>query len=303
LPAGDAALIRVAAVLLMLVFAIKGALVPLHFWLPGTYAHAPGPVAALFAVMTKVGAYAVIRVGTLIFPPATPAMGTLIADLLGPAAIATLALGAIGVLGAVSLQRMVAFAAIASMGTVFIAVAQFTPQATAAALYYTVHSTFAAAILFLVADQVSARRANDSLQTTLPPMAQSGLLAVLFFTGSIAMAGMPPLSGFVGKLLILDATRDGQMLLIWGAILTTSLIIILGFARAGSLLFWKSHASGAAQTGKAEPVALAVIIALISGLVALTVFAGPTMRYIAATAAGLHAPTAYVAAHHLGATP
>ena len=62
LPPGDAALIRVAAVLLLLVFAIKGALVPLHFWLPATYANAPGPVAALFAVMTKVGAYAVIRV-------------------------------------------------------------------------------------------------------------------------------------------------------------------------------------------------------------------------------------------------
>lgn len=69
LPAGDAALLRVGAVLLLLVFAVKGALVPLQFWLPATYSFAPGPVAALFAVMTKVGAYAVIRVFTLIFPP------------------------------------------------------------------------------------------------------------------------------------------------------------------------------------------------------------------------------------------
>ena len=140
--------------LLLLVFAIKGALVPLQFWLPATYARAPGPVAALFAVMTKVGAYAVIRVFTLIFPPDTPATGTLFADLLLPAALVTLVLGAVGVLGAASLARLVAFAAIASMGTLFIAIAQFTPQATAAALYYLIHSTLAGATLFLVADLV-----------------------------------------------------------------------------------------------------------------------------------------------------
>ena len=75
IPEGDMALIRVGAVLLMLVFAIKGALVPLQFWLPGTYANAPGPVAALFAIMTKVGAYAMIRMGTLVFPPAVAATG------------------------------------------------------------------------------------------------------------------------------------------------------------------------------------------------------------------------------------
>ena len=120
----------------MLVFAVKGALVPLQFWLPGTYANAPGPVAALFAVMTKVGAYAVIRFGTLVFPPESAATGSLIADLLTPAALATLALGAVGVLGAHSLPRQVAFAAIGSMGMLFLAVAAFTPAATSAALYY-----------------------------------------------------------------------------------------------------------------------------------------------------------------------
>jgi len=90
LPPGDAGLIRVGAILLLLVFAVMGALVPLQFWLPNTYSHAPGPVAALFAVMTKIGAYAILRVFTLIFPPTTPATGSLFADILLPAALLTL---------------------------------------------------------------------------------------------------------------------------------------------------------------------------------------------------------------------
>ncbi|MDZ4093640.1 MAG: monovalent cation/H+ antiporter subunit D, partial [Paracoccaceae bacterium] len=259
LPKEDAALIRVAGVLLILVFAIKGALVPLHFWLPATYARAPGPVAALFAVMTKVGAYAVIRVCTLIFPPDTPATGTLFADLLLPAALVTLVLGAVGVLGAVSLARLVAFATIASMGTLFVAIAQFTPQSTAAALYYLIHSTFAGATLFLVADLVTDRRKEDGLRQALPPIAQNGLIAALFFAGAIATAGMPPLSGFLGKLLILDAIRGPGMALIWGSVLITSLIMIMGFSRAGSTLFWKSHASATLDPPHHRPEPLAFI--------------------------------------------
>lgn len=300
LPAGDAALLRVAGVLLLLVFAVKGALVPLHFWLPNTYAQAPGPVSALFAVMTKVGAYAVLRIYTLIFPPGTEATGTLFADLLMPAALVTLVVGAIGVLGAGSLARLVAFAAVASMGTLFIAIAAFTPQATAAALYYMLHSTLAAATLFLIADLVTARRAGDSLRHALPPVAQQGLIAALFFAGAIAMAGMPPLSGFLGKLLILDASRGAGMALIWSTILITSLITIMGFARAGSVLFWKSHASPAEPDARpAEPLAFVAVFALLAGLAALTVFAGPVMDMMQATAAQLYAPAGYIGANAL----
>jgi multicomponent K+:H+ antiporter subunit D len=304
LPPGDAGLIRVGAVLLLLVFAIKGALVPLQFWLPGTYAAAPGPVAALFAVMTKVGACAVIRVFTLIFPPAAPAIGPMIAGLLLPAALVTLAIGAIGVMGAGTLARTVAFAAIASMGTVFTAVALFTPQGTAAALYYMVHSTLATAALFLVADLVLAGRGSGDLRTARPPVLHSGLLAALFFAGAIAMAGMPPLSGFIGKLLILDAAR-GHVGTVWPVILTTSLLMILGFAAAGSTLFWKAQATAAggvrAPAAPAAALPFATIFALLACLAALTAFAGPVMRQMEATAATLYAPAPYIAANHLPA--
>ena len=300
LPEGEMALFRVAAVMLILVFAVKGALVPLQFWLPGTYANAPGPVAALFAVMTKIGAYAVIRFGALVLPPETAATGTLIADLLMPAAIVTLLVGAVGVLGASTFGRLAAFAAIASMGTAFIAIAAFTPQATAAALYYIIHSTLAGAALFLIADLVASRRAHDRLTEALPPIAGTGLIAGLFMATGIAVAGMPPLSGFIGKLLVMEALRD-QAALIWSVILGASLLIILGFARAGSTLFWKAHASGNREPATHRPEGLAFVatFGLLAGLVVLTVFSGPVMTWLEEAARLAHDGADYIAANRL----
>ena len=126
IPADNTALIRVAAVLLLLVFAIKAALVPLHFWLPSTYAEAPAPVAALFAIMTKVGVYAILRVFALIFAPAA-ATGDLAQSWLLPLAMATLVIGAIGVLGARSLGRLAALATVGSVGTMLIAARSLHP--------------------------------------------------------------------------------------------------------------------------------------------------------------------------------
>jgi len=300
LPEGDAALLRTAAVLLFLVFAIKGALVPLHFWLPATYANAPGVTAALFAIMTKVGAYATLRFATLVFPPDLPATGLILPTLLLPAALVTLGLGAIGILGATTLPRLAAFAGIASMGTVFLGLSQMTPAATSAALYYLIHSTLATALIFLVADLVSRRRAHLRLDKP-SPVAQSTLMGGLFFAAAIALAGLPPLSGFLGKLLLMDAWRD-QALLIWPAILVSSFLMLVGLSRAGSLLFWKSGTEPAPATPD-EPLALVATFAVLAGLVALTVFAGPVTDWLTATADSLHAPQAYVAATRLEVTP
>jgi multicomponent K+:H+ antiporter subunit D len=305
LPEGDFALIRVAAVMLILVFAIKGALVPLQFWLPGTYANAPGVVAAMFAVMTKVGAYATLRFGTLVFPASLPATGDLLSTFLLPAGLVTLAVGAIGVLGASTLPRLAAFAGIASMGTSFIAIAAFTPVTTAAALYYILHSTLATAALFLVADLVTRRRAHARLDEATAPLAQSGLIASLYLAAAVAMAGMPPLSGFIGKLLILDAFR-GQAPLVWTVILVSSFLMILGFARAGSTLFWKPAASDApAAERPPERLAFTATLGLLAGLVMLTFLAGPITDWLTGTAQALHQPTNYIEANRLdsGAAP
>lgn len=298
---GDQALLHTGAILLLLVFAIKAALVPLHFWLPGTYANAPAPVAALFAIMTKVGAYSIIRVFTLAFGDAAGESAWLAGPWLMPAALVTLLLGMLGVLAARSLGQMVSFAVVGSMGTLLVAVALFTPQAMAAALYYLIHSTLAAGALFLIVDLVAERRpGHGDMLTVAPAFAQGGLIAGAFFLGAIAITGMPPLSGFVGKLLILDGAREGVWVVwIWALILTTSLFAIIGFARGGSTLFWKSAAVEgrfpcARRTGNALPfVAVGLLLA---GLVLLTAFAGPVTVYLERTTAQLFVPAEYIEA-------
>ena len=286
LPPGDSALIRVAAILLLLVFLVKSAAVPLHLWLPATYAEAPAPVAALFAIMTKVGAYAILRVHVLIFGPDQAVIGDLIGQWLRPAALATILIGMVGVLGARSLGHLAAYAAIASMGTLLAAIALLSPQGAAAALYYMLHSTLAGAALFLVADMVRAGRAGDDRLIPGPPLPQAGTVGALFLLAAIAMAGLPPLSGFPGKLLILDATRaDPAAPLIWTAILGGTLLAVLGLARAGSTLFWNTTADDGAPAAPPVPalalVAAAVPLAL---LVLLTLLAGPVTAFLETTA-------------------
>src|SRR6056297_1769410 len=283
MPAEEAALVRVAAMLLMIVFAVKAALFPVQFWLPETYANAPAPVAALFAIMTKVGAYAIIRIHTVAFGPGVPGTEGLAGSWLFPAAIVTIAVGALGVLGARRLMPLIAFSAIGSMGTLLVAVA--------------------AACLFLVADLVVSRRSDDTLAAA-PATAQNGLFAALFFAAAIAMAGMPPLSGFLGKLLVLDALRAPETLAwAWSAVLIGSLLTIVGFARAGSTLFWKSTAipvpasqPDAAPFPNARATEIAPVMAGLATLFALAVFAGPLAAYLEATSAQIFDRAGYVAA-------
>ena len=296
--AGDTVGIRLTAVLLLLVFAIKAALVPLHFWLPSSYAEAPGPVAALFAIMTKVGAYAIIRVYVMVFPPDLEVTAGLHQVWLMPAALISLAIGMLGVLGAAKLDRLVAFSVVGSMGMVMTAISMFTPAGISAALYYIVHSTLAAGALFLISDLVRSGRGNLAL-TAQPVMSGAVLTSALFFVAAIAMAGLPPLSGFLGKLMILSAGWETPLAVwVWAVVLTSSLISVVGFARAGSVLFWKAksvlppegHSDAPAPSG----LAYAAVGGLIALLIAHTVFAGPAYRYMEQTAAGLFAPQPYI---------
>jgi multicomponent K+:H+ antiporter subunit D len=179
-----------------------------------------------------------------------------------------------------------------------VSIALFTPEGIAAALYYIVHSTFAAAALFLIADLARAGRENLNL-TAQPPIAGGVLTAAMFFVAAIAMAGLPPLSGFLGKLLILDAAFDTAMMpWIWAVVLGASLISVVGFARAGSTVFWKSKGVVVPEDAEiaAPPAALSYVAVggLITMLVAHTVFAGPATAYTTAIARELFAPAVYV---------
>jgi multicomponent K+:H+ antiporter subunit D len=289
IPAEDQGLLRIAALLLASVFAIKAAVVPLHLWLVRTYDVATPAVAALFAIMTKVGVYSLIRVVPQVFGDGAGAAAWAPAPFLFPAALVTAAIGFAGVFTARALSEQAAYAVIGSTGTLLIAVAGWEQATLGAALYYLVHSTIAAAALFLVSDVVARRRGafadNAAPGLDFPGRQRVGLM---FMVAAIAVAGLPPLSGFIGKLLIL---RSVAPLPGWGwafgVILVTTLIGVIGFARVGSAVFWKSGAAGDAPPSAAGPTSSADLVAPLAALTllaALVAGAGPVTAYADAAA-------------------
>ena len=295
----DQPLVRIAGLLLLTVFALKAAVVPLHLWLPRTYAATTPVVAALFAIMTKVGVYAMIRTVPLIFGDDAGAAAWVPAPWLLPAAILTAVVGFAGVLTARGLREQASFALLGSTGTLLLAVACWTQATTAAALFYLVHATLAGAALFLVADVALRRRGQygDAIVAS-PRFAGQQVVGLLFLAATIAAVGLPPLSGFVAKLFILQsvaATRWGWTL--WAIVLGTTLIGVIGFARSGSAMFWKSIPDGDPVSCPARsrfeflaPAALLTLLAI------LTVAAGWATEQTQATAAQLFVPDRYIAA-------
>jgi len=293
----DQGLLRIAALLLASVFALKAAVVPLHLWLVRTYDAATPAVAGLFAIMTKVGVYALIRVVPQVFGEGAGAAAWAPAPFLWPAALVTAAVGFAGVFTARTLSEQAAYAIIGSTGTLLIAVAGWQEATLAAALFYLVHSTLAGAALFLVADVVSRRRAGAA-DNCAPGPDFSGRqgAGLLFMAAAIATTGLPPLSGFIGKLLILtSASALPQWGWAWGIILGTTLIGVIGFARAGSAIFWKVSEGAATPAPASRADYAAPVIALLL-LAALALAAGPATAYAGAAAVQVLDPTASVRA-------
>lgn len=292
--AGDRVLMRSAGLLLVAVFAIKAALFPMHLWLPRAYAAAGAPVAALFSIMTKVGVYAIARVALLIF-----GAEDFTAPWLLPAALLTLVLGTVGALAAERLATLAAYLVINSVGTMLTGLAVGGGAGVSAALYYLAHSVFVLAALFLIAELIARQRsgAGDRLHAG-HALLQPAALGLAFLVTAAMAAGLPPLSGFLGKLLLLEAATGGrQQGAVWITVLLTSVLTVLACARAGSVLFWKQAAPHAAQAGERVRANEALPLGLLlAAALALVVLAAPVTRYIDATAQQLLDPRSYVEA-------
>ncbi|WP_266126176.1 monovalent cation/H+ antiporter subunit D [Acinetobacter bereziniae] len=282
--------------LLFVVFGIKAAMLPVGFWLPKTYAVATTPVAAIFTIMTKVGVYAILRVNGTVFNDALAAH--FLQTWLLPIGLLTSLYGVIGALAAERLRRFVGFMILSSIGTILVAIAMLNTQAWSAGLYYLVHSTVIAASFYLVCGWITSQRGamKDHLKVA-PKMKQDKVLAMTFFVIALMMAGLPPFSGFLGKVLILQATANmaaqGWIITV---ILIVSLLSIIAFTRVGFILFWRAtapennpkeeaYAAYQALPNQAPPRNDKTIYLLLAGLIAYVVCAAPILNYVEKTAA------------------
>lgn len=304
--AADAGLIRAGALLLLVVFGLKAALLPLHAWLPAAYANTGAPIAALFALLTKVGVYSIIRVFTLAFGSTAGPAADIAAPWLLPLGLATLLVGAIGLLASWNLRRLIAYSVIVSTGMLLTAIGLSTAAGLSAALVYLIHTTLITAGMFLLADLIAEQRGHADSQPA-PPVAQPALLGGLFFVGVVAMAGLPPLSGFLGKVLLLQAAQDSPALpWVWGIVLSSGLLIIVALSRMGSQLFWRTLDSAALPV-HATVRRLFPAVALLAAGPLLVILGQPLIGYASATAQQLRQPAAYIEAslanRHLAPAP
>jgi multicomponent K+:H+ antiporter subunit D len=311
----DLAMVRAACGLLLVVFCAKAALLPMYLWLPDTYARAPAAVAALFTIMTKVGLYAILRVTTLVLGDDAGALAGFGRDALLAFGLVTLVLGGLGVVGALRLRIGAAYLVLVSAGTLFVAFALAQPGTISAGLYYLPHSCFAGAAMFLIAHIVQRERGSvgDRLLDLAPPMPR--LTGMLYMVAAIALIGLPPLSGFIGKFVLLEATPGEDTPWVYAAVLGSSLLVLVGLSRTGTRLFWRTEAPieadpdvDAGEDGRiATPAAaapapvprvrraeVAATLLLLAFGVAMTIAAAPVLRYTQATAEQLLSPDDYI---------
>jgi len=282
---GEAPLLAAAGYLLLVVFALKAAILPLYFWLPRAYAAASAPVAALFAIMTKVGLYAILRVFTLIFGTGAGELADLAQPWLWPLAAMTLAAGVFGALAARNLQVQLAYLVVVSVGTLLVGLALGSVDGFAAALYYLLHSTLVAGGLFLLADLVARQRGELGCALEHgPTLRQPLLLGGMFFFGAISVAGLPPLSGFLGKLMLLRAVPMGSSaLMMWSVLLVGGLGLVIALGRSGSTMFWRTSGAPVAEADS-DRLRLLACGALLLGSLLLVLAAAPVQSYVQATA-------------------
>ena len=291
-PASDRGILMAGGMLLCVVFLLKAAVVPLQFWLPGAYGHAPGVAAALFALLSKVGAYALLR-----FALVGLGLGQLAA--LEPLAWLTLLAGALGVLAAPTLGVLAGFASIASIGVLFVGLAGAQAPRLGAGLYYLVHSTLAGAALFVLADLVrAARRKEGDAVVGGQNFAGRALLGGGFFLAAIAAVGLPPLSGFVGKIALLRSipVEGVAGAASWAFVLVTSFLLLLGLSRAGSRVFWKAQGEAPAAARGPAAGGVAALALLFAAMFAWAIAAEPALAYFTQAAQALLEPGAYVQA-------
>jgi multicomponent K+:H+ antiporter subunit D len=303
-------------------FLLKAGMWPLCFWLPTTYAAASPPVASIFAIMTKVGVYIVLRLSLLLFGDGAGASAGLGSSWLLLGGLATIVFGAIGTLASQDTARLAAFSVLVSSGTVLAATGMEQVGITGGALFYLVSSTLAISAFFLLVELIERERepGADMIAVTreaygedeeadeveeqagLAIVATMGLLGIAFIGCALVIAGLPPLSGFIAKFALLTAALHSSEIYPGGAVpgsgwaLLVALILsgfatLIAMTRAGIRIFW---ASPDRIVPRVRVIEMAPVMFLLTICAVQTIQAGSVMRFMQATAQSLHAPSGYI---------
>jgi len=291
--------------MLLIAFGIKAAIFPVSFWLPDSYPTAPAPVTAVFAgLLTKVGVYALIRTETQLF--ASSDVNTLLLVV----ALATMVVGVLGAVAQAELKRILSFTLVSHVGYIF-GLAIATEDAIGATVYYIVHHIVVQTTLFLAVGLIERKAGSTSILRVSGLMKAAPVLAVLYFVPAINLGGLPPFSGFIGKVALFEAAAGVgtplMIVLIFGGILT-SLLTLYALMRAWNLAFWREDDGVAENDGRIEylgnapaaddqgetreiPAIMTYATAgMVAVTVALTVFAGPLYALCDRIGAGLLQP-------------
>ncbi|GAA1917809.1 Na+/H+ antiporter subunit D [Nocardioides hwasunensis] len=224
--------------LLLTTFAIKAAVFPLSFWLPDSYPTAPAPVTAVFAgLLTKVGVYAILRTQTLLFPDSP------LSDLLLWTALLTMLIGILGAVAQSDIKRMLSFTLVSHIGYLILGIALGSRLGTAGTIFYVVHHITIQTALFLVLGLVERRAGSTALMRIGGLARLAPLLAVLFFVPAMNLAGIPPFSGFIGKVGLFQAAQADGGWLPWTVVAggaVTSLLTLYAVAKTWAVAFWRT---------------------------------------------------------------
>jgi len=313
----DRALLEAGAGILGIAFLVKAGMWPLCFWLPGTYAAAPPPVASMFAILTKVGAYIVLRLWLLLFGAEAGASAQFGGEWLLVGGMATVAFGTIGSLASQDMARLAAFSVLVSSGTVLAAIAIGQVGVTGGALFYLISSTLGLGAFFLLIELVERGREpgadvlavtreiygeedelEDSHETGIAIPATMGILGLAFIGCALVVSGLPPLSGFMAKFALLTSalnpptgpTPTAAWVLL-PLLILSGLAALIAMTRAGIRAFWASPDRTVPRVRVIEIVPVAVLLLLCA---IQTIQAGPIMRFMQATAQSLHDPSDYI---------
>lgn len=318
--AEDRALLEAGAGILGVAFLVKAGMWPLCFWLPATYAAAPPPVGAIFAVLTKVGVYIILRLWLLLFSDVSGASSQFGGEWLLFGGLATIAFGALGTLASQDSARLAAFSVIVSSGTVLAAIGMGQAGITSAALFYLISSTLGLAAFFLLIELVERGREpgadvlavtreaygevdeeEESEDAGIAIPATISILALAFIGCALVISGLPPLSGFIAKFALLTAALNPQAMqdasvpisawLLFILLILSGLAALIALTRAGIRAFWISQDRAVPRVRLIE---MAPVVILLFLCAAQTVQAGPVMRFMQATAQSIHTPNEYI---------